>query len=68
MYGTLPVYIVKWVAIALDMNNYDEITFVGRCSLGLFDLAAIFMLFLIARRLYGKGRPAGRRAPGLFRA
>ena len=55
VYGTLPVYIVKWIAIALDMNNYDKITLVGRALSGLFDLTTIFMLFLIARRLYGKG-------------
>ena len=54
VYGTLPVYIVKGIAIALDMNNYDEITLVGRALSGVFDLATILMLFLIARRLYGK--------------
>src|SRR5512138_1692907 len=25
VYGTLPVYLVKWVAIQLDKNNYDQI-------------------------------------------
>lgn len=55
VYGTLPVYIVKWVAIALHMNNYDKITIIGRALSGVFDLATILVLFLIARRLYGRG-------------
>jgi YYY domain-containing protein len=55
VYGTLPVYIVKWVSILLNKNNYDAITLVGRALSGIFDLAAILMLFMIARRLYGRG-------------
>jgi len=54
VYGTLPVYIVKWTSILLDRNNYDEITLVGRALSGLFDIATILFLFLIAKRLYGK--------------
>jgi hypothetical protein len=54
VYGTLPVYIVKWTAILLDKNNYDQITFVGRNLSALFDIAALLFLFLIAKRLYGK--------------
>lgn len=54
VYGTLPVYIVKWTAILLDRNNYDKLTLVGRALSGLFDIATIFVLFLIASRLYGK--------------
>ncbi len=54
VYGTLPVYIVKWIAIHLDKNNYDNITIVGRVLSGLFDIGSIFVLFLIAKKLYGK--------------
>jgi len=54
VYGTLPVYIVKWTAILLDRNNYDKITLVGRNLSALFDIATILFLFLIAKRLYGK--------------
>jgi asparagine N-glycosylation enzyme membrane subunit Stt3 len=54
VYGTLPIYVVKWMAIVLDANNYDEITLVGRALSVLFDLIAIFFLFLIGRRLYGQ--------------
>ena len=54
VYGTLPVYIVKWTAILLDRNNYDKITLVGRNLSALFDIATLLFLFLIAKRLYGK--------------
>ena len=53
VYGTLPVYIVKWTAIQLDQNNYDDITVIGRALSGVFDIASILLLFLIGRRLYG---------------
>jgi len=54
VYGTLPVYIVKWTAILLDRNNYDQIPLVGRAISGLFDIGAICFIFLLGRRLYGK--------------
>ncbi|HEY3312317.1 MAG TPA: DUF2298 domain-containing protein [Anaerolineales bacterium] len=54
VYGTLPVYVVKWTAILLDQNNYDKITLLGRTLSGLFDIATIIFLFLIAKRLYNK--------------
>jgi hypothetical protein len=54
VYGTLPVYFVKWIAILLNDNNYDMITLVGRALSGFFDLGSILILFLIGRRLYGK--------------
>jgi YYY domain-containing protein len=54
VYGMLPVYIVKWTAIHVNKDNYDQITLVGRALSGLFDLGAIFLLFLIGKKLYGK--------------
>src|ERR1044071_2623055 len=54
VYGTLPVYIVKWTAILLDKNDYDHITIIGRNLSALFDLATILFLFLIAKRLFGQ--------------
>ena len=54
VYGTFPVYIVKWTAIFLDRNNYDQITMLGRVFSGLFDIGAIFILYLLGKKLYGK--------------
>jgi hypothetical protein len=54
VYGTLPVDVVKWTAILFNADNYDKITLVGRTLSGLSDIGAIFFLFLVGRRLYGK--------------
>lgn len=53
VYGTLPVYIVKYTAILLNQNNYDKITIIGRNLSGLFDIATLLFLFLIAKKLFG---------------
>ncbi len=53
-YGMLPLFITRMVAAWLDMTHYDSITLVGRALSGVFDLAAIFSLFLLALRLYNK--------------
>ncbi|HEU5086982.1 MAG TPA: glycosyltransferase family 39 protein, partial [Roseiflexaceae bacterium] len=52
VYGMLPVYLVKWVAIALDSNNYDAIQPIGRVASALFDVGSVVFLFLVGKRLY----------------
>lgn len=52
VYGTVPIYLTKWVAVTLDKDSFNEIYLVGRALSGMFDLGCIFFLFLIARRLY----------------
>ncbi len=54
VYGTLPLWLVKGVAILLNANTYDEIAIVGRIISALFDIASIGVLYLIGRRLYGR--------------
>lgn len=54
IYGTLPVYLVKWISILLKDNNYDKITLVGRAVSGLFDIGALLILFALGKKLYGK--------------
>ncbi|HEY5903245.1 MAG TPA: glycosyltransferase family 39 protein, partial [Anaerolineales bacterium] len=53
IYGMLPVYLVKGAALLLHQENYDRITLIGRAMSAVFDLGAILLLFLIARRLHG---------------
>ena len=52
VYGTFPITIVKIAAIVLNQDNYDQITYLGRFLSGLFDIGAIYLLFLIGKRLY----------------
>ena len=46
-YGMLPLFITRMVAEWVKMADYDPITLVGRVMSGLFDLAAIWMLYLL---------------------
>lgn len=54
VYGTLPLFIVRYVAEAFDMAGYGEIALVGRQLSALFDLSTVFIVFLIALRLFRK--------------
>ncbi len=52
VYGTLPIFIVRYVGGWMGMTGYDEINLVGRAVSGAFDLGTILMVFLIGRKLY----------------
>ncbi len=72
VYGTLPLFLVRVVAEALDKFNaafglwevapgiarnltgYDGVHLVGRALSGLFDVGAVWLTFVIARRLFGR--------------
>lgn len=54
VYGTLPLFITRYVGELVGMSGYDEITLVGRQLSALIDLASIFLLYLLATRLYGR--------------
>lgn len=53
-YGMLPLFITRMVAEWVKMSDYDHITLVGRGMSGIFDLAAVWMLYLLGKRLYNK--------------
>ena len=53
-YGMLPLFITRMVAEWLQMANYDRLTLVGRGLSGVFDLAAVWLLYLLGKRLYNK--------------
>jgi len=52
VYGDLPITLVRVVAEWVKRTGYDQVTLLGRAMSALFDLAAVFFLFLIGRRLY----------------
>ncbi|MFQ5594186.1 MAG: DUF2298 domain-containing protein, partial [Anaerolineae bacterium] len=52
VYGTLPIFIIRFVGEELGKTTYGEIYLVGRALSGLFDLLTVLLLFFIARRLY----------------
>lgn len=53
VYGTLPVYLVKLSAKILGITDASDLLLLGRAISALFDLGAIWLLFLVGRRLYG---------------
>ena len=65
-YGMLPLFITRAVAEWLKMTDYDRVTLVGRAMSGFFDLLALWMLYLLGKRLYNK--KIGVLAAGLYAA
>ena len=53
VYGTFPLFLVRWMGELLGKTGYDEIHLVGRAASALFDLGSVFLVFLIGRRLFG---------------
>lgn len=52
VYGTLPIFLVRYVAEWVGQTGYDEIHLVGRAVSSTFDLISIVLVYLIGARLY----------------
>ncbi|MEO8189168.1 MAG: DUF2298 domain-containing protein [Acidobacteriota bacterium] len=57
VYGTLPLFLTKAVAKLVHRPGYDGAYLVGRALSALFDLATVWLTYLIARR-FGRRRAA----------
>ena len=64
VYGTLPLFIVRYVGEWVGQVGYDPITIVGRQLSALADIFTILLVFLIAARLFN--RKAGLLAAALY--
>jgi len=53
-YGMFPLFFTHWVANWVGMSDYDSITLTGRAMSGVFDLLAVWMLYVLGKRLYDK--------------
>jgi hypothetical protein len=58
VYGDLPIILVQYVGAAREMASYSGSYLVGRALSAAFDLAALLLLFLVARQLYRDDRIA----------
>lgn len=56
VYGTLPIFIVRYVGEWFGQTGYDQINVVGRVLSGLFDLGTLVFVYLIGKRLYRNSR------------
>ena len=52
VYGTLPLFIVRYVAEWVGKTGYDQVHLVGRVLSACVDLLTVFLVFLIADRVY----------------
>ena len=54
VYGTLPLFIVRYTAEILGQTDYSALKLLGRQFSALADLGTIFLLYLIVTKLYNR--------------
>ena len=54
VYGTFPLFLVRYVAEWVGQTGYDNVQLVGRAISASADLLTIFLVYLLGRRLYGE--------------
>jgi YYY domain-containing protein len=54
VYGTFPIFIVRFIGEWVEMTGYDQVQLVGRAAAASFDLISIILVYLIGSRLYKK--------------
>jgi hypothetical protein len=54
VYGTFPIFLVRYLAEWTSQIGYDQVHIVGRAAAALFDLLALLFLFALGSRLYGR--------------
>jgi YYY domain-containing protein len=54
VYGTLPIFIVRYLAQWTGQTGYDQVHVLGRQVSGIFDLLTLILVYLIGSRLYNK--------------
>ena len=54
VYGTLPMFLVRYVAEWLDQTNWGEIQVIGRQLSAMADLGVVFLVYLTASRAYDR--------------
>jgi YYY domain-containing protein len=54
VYGTLPLFVVRYLGEWLDMTGYGEVYLVGRAASAVVDLLTVILVYLIGVRLFRK--------------
>ncbi len=54
VYGTLPLFIIRYVTEWTGQSGYGQLYLVGRNLSAVADLLTVFLVYLIAGRLYGR--------------
>ncbi|MBI3973703.1 MAG: glycosyltransferase family 39 protein, partial [Chloroflexi bacterium] len=53
VYGTFPLFVVRWIAEITHHTGYDKIHVLGRVLSAISDLITVALVYVIGRRLYG---------------
>ncbi len=56
VYGTLPIFIVRYLAGAIGKIGYGQVYLVGRAVSGIFDLLTVILVFFVSYKIYHKYR------------
>lgn len=54
VYGTFPLFLVKYISVAVNMTGYDQVYLVGRIISALFDSLNIIGIYLLVKLLIKK--------------
>lgn len=54
VYGTLPIFLTRYIGEWAGMTDYGSIFTIGRYLSAMADVIVVFLVYLIARRLYGE--------------
>ena len=54
VYGTLPIFIVRYVAEAIGQTGYGEVYLIGRVLSAIADILSVFVVYMIGTRLFNQ--------------
>lgn len=52
IYGTFPLFLVKYIADSLELGDYNNITIVGRTISGVIDIGNLLLIYFIGNNVY----------------
>lgn len=52
VYGTFPLFLTKTLALIFHVDNYNQITLLGRVLSALFDSGNVVLLYFIAKKIF----------------
>lgn len=52
VYGTFPLFLIKFLSEVFSLSDYNHITLSGRFISTLFDLSTVFLIFLIGKKVF----------------
>ena len=52
VYGTLPIFLTKFISQIFNFTNYNNLTLFGRTLSGFFDVLTVLLIFLIGKKVF----------------